>query len=119
MTTDDIIQLLDENEEVIESYVMVREVKIFLNLNHIHFNPQIKVRIYKSNLIANAPYHFEVSHYVNTPIQSSPYLSSRTSANTEREAIESAISTTTSFLKNAIISGHEPSEQWLIPNEVF
>lgn len=119
MLIENVIEHLAENREVIESYVLVREIKLYLDVGQDHFHPSIKVKIYKSSAIKQAPYHFEVSHHVHTPEQAAPYYTSITSAETENSAIERAISTTTSFIKSAIQAGREPSESWLIPNDEF
>lgn len=83
------------------------------------FGPPIKVKIWKSDVIPQYPYHFTVSHYVHTPIQASPYMTSMSQAQSESEAIRNAISRTTDFLKQAIAKGHKPSDDWLVPNEDF
>jgi hypothetical protein len=61
---------------------------------------------------------FEVSHHVHTPEQATPYHPSRTSAESEKEDIQQAISTT-SFIKSAIRAGHKPSDHWLVLNDGF
>lgn len=119
MSVEDTIDILDNNDEVLESYVLVSEMKIFLDIGYESYHPEIKVKIYKSSVMERMPYHFEVSHHAHTPEQAGPYHPSRTSASTESEAISEAISTTTSFLKGAISSGHEPSDGWLVPNGNF
>lgn len=119
MSIDDVIQTLDENNEVIESYVLLREIKAGLNVGHPSFHPFIRIKIYKSNVLPATSFHFEVSHNVQTPEQISPYYPSRTSSDSEAEAISQAISTTTNFIKSALSKGHEPADKWLIPNEYF
>lgn len=119
MSVEDAVEVLDEDDEVMESYVLLREIKAYLDVGHDSFHPRIKIKIYKSNVIPSAPFHFEVSHNVHTPEQASPYYPSRTSCESEREAIRQAISTTTSFIKGALRVGHEPSENWLVPNDDF
>lgn len=119
MSIEQVFELLDKDDEVLESYILVREMKVLLRLGHPHFHPTIQIKIYRSNVVQSQPYHFEVSHYVHTPSQASPYMTSRTFAESEGEAIRRAISATTSFLKAAIREGKEPSESWLVPNEDF
>jgi len=119
MSVDSAIKVLDENNEVIESYVLLREIKAFLDVGHDSFNPKIAIKIYKSSVSPSATYHFDVSHHVHTPEQAGPYLPSRSSCESEREAIKQAIYTTTSFIKSALLVGHKPSETWLIPNDEF
>jgi hypothetical protein len=102
-----------------ESYVLSKEIKLFLDVGHDYYHPNIKIKIYKSTVLEREPYHFEVSHNVHTPNQATPYYPSHTSAQTEAEAISQAISTTTTFLKGALNEGLEPDDDWLVPNDRF
>jgi len=119
MSEDKIISFLGNHKEVAESYVLLRELKVYLNVGHSTFNPCIRIKLWKSGVHPQYPYHFTVSHHVHTPTQAGPYYPSRTQAASETEAITEAISTTTSFLKSAIQEGHEPSQTWLVPNNDF
>ncbi|MEI3650128.1 MAG: hypothetical protein V6D39_09075 [Dolichospermum lemmermannii FEM_B0920] len=119
METDEVIALLDAHKYVGTSYVLIRELKIYLNLGVNHFNPCIRIKIWKSSVNSREPYHFTVSHDVRTPMQDAPYYPSITQAETESEAIRKAISSTNAYLVNAIDQGHEPSHNWLIPNDDF
>lgn len=119
MKIDEVVQLLADHCHTIESYVLVRELKVYLKLETEHFHPRVGIKVWKSDAHSQYPYHFTVSHHVHTPTQAGPYHSSRTSAATESEAILEAISTTTVFLQSAIREGHEPREDWLVPNEDF
>ena len=118
MSIDEVIKTLDEHQEVMESYVLLREMKLYLDVGHDHFHPCIRVKIFKSSVLDD-PYHFEVSHHAHTPEQAAPYYPSRTSAESESEAIRQAIYTTTSFIKSAIRAGHEPQDNWLVPTDDF
>ena len=119
MSVDETIKILDENEEVEESYVLLREIKAHLTVGHDFFHPQLNIKIYKSSVLPSMPYHFSVSHNVHTPEQATPYYPSHTSFDSEREAIQQAISTTTGFIKSALNVGHEPDDKWLVPNDNF
>lgn len=119
MHVDTVLQELDRNREVTEAYVLLRELRLFLDVGHDCFHPELVVKIYKSTALEQHPYHFRVSHNVQTPQQAGPYYPSRTCFESEEEAIDQAISTTTSFITSAIEAGHEPSESWLIRNELF
>ena len=46
MLIEKVIEHLDENREVIESYVLVREIKLYLDVGQDHFHPSIKIKIY-------------------------------------------------------------------------
>lgn len=117
MSLEDVIEQLDGHNEVLESYVLLREIKAYLNLGK--YQPQINIKIYKSSIIEGSPYHFEVSHHVHTPEQMSPYFPCCTSFSSEKEAIDQAIYSTTYYLKDAIDKGHDPEDEWLIVNENF
>ena len=119
MSVDKIAEFLDGETEVSESYVLLRELKVLLNVGAEFFHPSIKIKVYRSNVIQGQPYHYEVSHHVHTPSQAGPYYPSRTCAESETGAIRQAINNTTSFIKIAIGEGKKPSENWLVPNEDF
>ena len=119
MSIDAVLAELDGDESVIESYVLVRELRLVLEVGHDFFHPIVKIKVYRSNALPATPFHFNVSHYVHTPEQAAPYMTSRTSDDSEAAAIRRAISTTTSFLKMAIRNGHEPQESWLVANKDF
>ena len=119
MSTEEIVEFLEKESDILESYVLVRELKLLLDVGHDHFHPTVRVKIYRSSVLSGQPYHFEVSHHVHTPSQAGPYYPSRTFSESETSAIERAITTTMSFLKSAIREGLEPSDSWLVPNEDF
>ena len=119
MSVDEVIEELHDNDEVQECYVLVRELNIHLDVGDPLFGPPIRVKIWKSDVISQYPYHFTVSHYVHTPTQAAPYMTSMSQAQSESEAIRDAISRTTSFIKSAITQGHKPSDEWMIPNDDF
>ena len=119
MKLDDVIEKLGRDSQVAEFYVLVRELKLYLAVGHDQYNPCIRVKIYKTFLHGSEVYTFGVSHYVHTPVQITPYYPSCTTENNESSAIDSAISSTTCFIRSAIDAGHEPSEKWLIRNEEF
>jgi len=117
-TTVDIMQALDENDHVAESYVLVREIFLYLKISDSDFSPRIRIKIYQSNVLTE-PFHFDVSHHVHTPVQGAPYRTSVTSAPSEKEAIRRAIDTTRSYIVSAINEGHMPRDSWLKKNDDF
>lgn len=119
MKTDDLIDFLDQEDEVAEFYVLVRELKLFLDVGHEDFHPSIRVKIYRTLAGVAEMYSFDVSHHVHGPEQAGPYYPSNTTESSEEGAISRAIDTTTSFIKSAINAGHQPSNRWLVPNEFF
>jgi|GEM_PF-3284042 len=119
MSVDDVVWVLKENNEVLEFSVLIREVKLLLDVQHDHFHPELKIKIYKSTAIPDTPFHFELSHHVHTPVQATPFYPARTSYGSEREAIQQAIATTTSLIRAALRAGRPPSQDWLVRNEQF
>ena len=119
METDEVIALLDKHKYIVESYVLVRELKIHLNVGVDDFHPKIRIKIWKSSVNSREPFHFTVSHNVHKPTQLGPYYTSVAQAVTESQAIHSDISAITTFLVGGIDGGHEPSDDWLVPNEHF
>lgn len=119
MSVDDIVWALKENSEVLESSVMIREVKLLLNVGHDQFNPELKIKIYKNTAIPEEPFHFDLSHHVQTPLQSVPAAPPRNSYGTEREALQQAIAGTTGRIREALDAGHQPCQEWLVRNEKF
>jgi hypothetical protein len=114
--SEDIKSLLQESPKVTEAYILLTEIKIYLNCKN-DFRPRIKVRIYENTFLESEPYTYELSHYVKTPLQFGSYVSNLNSLETESAAVEKAIEDVVSYINRAIDAGHEPSENWLIPNE--
>ena len=119
MSVDNVLKILDNHADVRESYVLIREVKLYFGVSDDSFLSTIRVKVYKSSVNLNYPYWFDVSHYVHTPVQAGPYHPSRRCSESEEGAIQEAITSTTTFIKSAIHAGHKPSESWLIPNKDF
>jgi len=119
ISAEDVLEILDGEEHVLESYVLVRHLKLYLDFKCEFFNPRIEIKIWRSWVQSRYQYHFTVSHHAHTPSQAGPYFPSRTCYESEASAIRQAISTTTSFIDGAISEGHKPSEKWLVPSEDF
>lgn len=119
MSVDNAVKALENNEEVAEFYVLVREIKMYLKIAAGDYHPRIGIKIYKSNRPSPEVYSFEVSHNIHTPVQAAPYYPSRTNYETENLAIDYAIRTTTAFIKEAIDEGHKPQDSWLVANDDF
>lgn len=114
-----VLKCVEENRRAIEGYVLLREIKVFLEVGHDHYHPRAKIRIWLGTAPEQYPYSFELSHHVHTPQQAGPYHPSRVNFESEEEAINSAITALTSFLVGAISAGEEPADDWLVPNEDF
>ncbi|HEX8349978.1 MAG TPA: hypothetical protein VF598_08440 [Hymenobacter sp.] len=115
----EIAQMLVDDKRITESYVLVRELKLLLKFKEGDFSPTVRVKIYLTDPQSQMPYHFDTSHYVHTPDQATPYMTSRTMASSETEAIDLAIRSLTSFVPQAIEGGHVAHTDWFVPNEYF
>lgn len=115
----EIAQILVDDKRIMESYVLVRELKLLLKFRDGDFSPTVRVKVYLTDPQSQMPYHFDTSHYVRTPDQATPYMTSRTMASSEEEAIDLAIRSLTSFIQQAIENGHTAHTDWLVPNECF
>lgn len=108
---------LASNENILEAYVLVREVKILLQFDDADFQPTIRVKIYTNIPGVTHPYYFEVSHAVRTPI-SGAYMPNP-GVYSEEQAVSTAVSAISRMVNDAIRAGHEPNDSWLKPVSDF
>jgi hypothetical protein len=108
---------LKKSRYISESYVLIREIKTYLDISDFHV--PLGIKIYLTDVNSELPYHYEVNANVHTPIQNGPYYPSRTYYETEGMAISSAVSDFAAYIEAAIEKGHKPSETWLVPNDRF
>jgi len=120
-TSQQVLDFLDSLGSVTESEILIREMRLSLDMDHDWFMPDIKIKTWLSNVPADEPYSYTISHYVKTPVQGSTYIPSRPWGATEEEVIQNAISAFKNFLHLAIKKGLEPNEPepWLVPNETY
>lgn len=112
-----LLQGITESEYIEEAYVLLREVKLWMDVGHDFWRAEFSIKIWLSTPTGEGDeYFFTLSHYVKTPDQAGPYRPSRTWASSEESAIRDAISATRTFLVGAISNGHEPSDDWLVRN---
>lgn len=62
---------------------------------------------------------FEQSHFIKTPLQADPYMTSRPWGDYTAYALHRAVTTLTQYYDAAVSNGHVPEESWLIPNPQF
>jgi hypothetical protein len=112
MNTTEIADILLENESLHEQRVLVSEVSFYLK----DLSVEITVRIYYAAYLTHVPYkyEFELSHYMYTPGQASPYTPSAPYSSSPEEALREAISALTTYYNIALKAGHSPSDDWLV-----
>ncbi|MBD2359235.1 hypothetical protein H6G41_32410 [Tolypothrix sp. FACHB-123] len=116
MSNENIEQFLKEHSDIVEAYILVNELKVYLNCKN-DFQPSVTIKVYKNTILERQPYTFKLSHYIKTPAQAGVYIPSITSYDTEIMAIDQAIKSLTTFINSAIAEGYTASEDWLIPNQ--
>lgn len=119
MSVDDVAWILGENSEVMESYILIREIKLLLEVGHDSYHPEIRIKVYKDSVEPDKPFHVELSHQAQTPGRAAPETSARSFHGTEREAIRQAVSDTAGPIREAIQAGHTPEQSWLVANSAF
>ena len=110
----EILEVVESSKYVLESEILVREVKITLNIECL--NPTVGIKVWLISGLEGAEYTYTLSHYFKTPTQISAYRPGSRSHSTEQSTIEAAISALTMHYPEAINNGHEPDESWLIAN---
>lgn len=80
-------------------------------------SPVITICLYKP--LRGEGIEFEQSHYIHTPTQIGPYITSRPWGDDEAYALHLAITSITQYYNDAIRRGYTPDNSWLIPNEHF
>ena len=115
----EILNKIAEFKYVSEPDVLVREVRMILDLGEM--NPELRIKVWRSEYPPSEPYSYELSHYAWTPEQAGPYRPGSRSNATEEGAIKSAVLAVATCLQAAIDQGHEPNEpkDWLVPNENY
>ena len=62
---------------------------------------------------------FNQSHFIKTPTQMGPYMTSRPWNDDEASALHQVVSGFTQYYEDAVKQGHSPDASWLIPNKNF
>jgi len=102
-----------DDEAIESSLVFVPEYRFTLN----DISIPVSIKIFR-NLDRNW-FEFEQSHYIHTPTQAGPYITSRPWNDDEMSALHQAVSGIIQYYNSAVKEGHPPSDGWLKKNEVF
>ena len=93
--------------------IFVREVSFRLD----DLTPKIRIRLFRYP--GDKEIYFDQSHFLQTPDQTIPVVPPLKSDNNEAYALSHAVETLTLSYEAAVALGHEPSEEWLIPNDDY
>lgn len=75
-------------------------------------------RDYKPN-VKQHQYFYTQSHYIQTPMQAGPYVTSSPFSYDEITALEKAVDGIYGYYREAVEAGHKPSNSWLREDEDF
>lgn len=78
---------------------------------------EITIRLYRK--LDSSGYFFDQSHYIATPLQGTPYVTSRPWNDSEAAAINQVVSAMNEHYSAALGKGHKPDESWLALNKHF
>lgn len=76
----------------------------------------VKIRIYENT---DGDYFYHQSHLIKTPLQAGPYQSNAISGENQEDALRLAVYALMTSYHAAVVKGHHPSREWLVPNEYF
>lgn len=79
--------------------------------------PGVVVRLWRH--IGVEGVFFELSHFMKTPSQADPYVTSGPWGDDEASALRKAVMTLTMYFDIAVREGHTPDDTWLVPSRSF
>lgn len=99
-----------------EPKYLVREYRFYVG----ELTTAVAVRIWKTReSYGGCEYTFTQSHYMHTPTQAGPHMTSAPFGGSEEDALCRALSTFSMWYEGAVQAGQQPKESWLVPNEYF
>jgi hypothetical protein len=99
----------------------VKDVRIFLKEASFYLGSlktEVRIRLYMRPEDESSIY-YEQSHQIQTPMQTERPRSGMNFAHSEEEAFYEAIGDLTDAYDVAVMAGHRPRADWLVPNEYF
>ena len=103
-----------EHREVKDVRIFLKEASFYLG----RLKTEVRIRLYVRPE-EETTIHYEQSHRLRTPLQTDRAVSAEGSADTEEEAFQDAVQQLTDAYDLAVMSGHRPNEDWLVPNKYF
>lgn len=111
----------DERIDPVFEKQSIHDARVFVSEYQVHLgslSTRITIRVYQS--LQSGQFEWGQSHYIHTPDQIGPYMTSINTAPDEASALRRAISTLTDFYDGAVSKKkHEPSDDWLVENDDF
>ncbi len=99
---DELVTVVERNDEMGEFVVRIG-------------NLETPVSIELGRFMTSERTKFRLSHVIKTPMPAGPYRTSLPFGDDPGYALHRAIDGRTSYYRQAVEKGHEPSEDWLVP----
>jgi hypothetical protein len=103
-----------KHEHIHQVFQFVSEYTFMLG----DLRPTITIRLYRP-ISGESVVVFRQSHFVSTPAQVGPYVTSRPWNDTEEAAINQVVHAMNDYYDEAIRAGHIPDGSWLTVNDDF
>jgi hypothetical protein len=102
-----------DRPDIIEAYKNVGEYRFWVELPTAG-SVQVKIRIDQD---LNGYFYFDLSHYMQTPQQAAPYVTSRNRADTLEQALGDGLNSLFCFYDQAVSRGENPSPSWFVASK--
>ena len=99
-----------KDDHILEPLKLVSEYEFIVG----KLSTPIKVKIF--SIVNSVRFLFRQSHFIHTPVQADPYMTSRIIEDSEAYALHRVVDSIISHYKEAVNNGHEPEESWLVVN---
>lgn len=75
-------------------------------------SPRVKIRLHR----APNGFWYSQSHFILTPTQTRPHITTRSSGEDENEALRKAVWDLLNWYQGAVEGGSQPDDSWLVRN---
>lgn len=99
---DELVTVVERNDEMGEFVVRIGDLETLVSIELGRFMTSERTK-------------FRLSHVIQTPMLAGPYRTSLPFGDDPGYALHKAIDGLTSYYREAVDQGHEPSEDWLVP----
>jgi hypothetical protein len=103
-----------EHRELKDVRVLLKEASFYLG----NLKTEVRIRLYVRPK-DETTICFEQSHHLQTPMHTEHMSPGLDFGDSEEEAFHEAVTKLTDAYDMAVMSGHRPSEDWLVPNKFF
>jgi hypothetical protein len=106
-----------EDEALLDCRKVHAEYQFRLDGIPVNIHVQVYEELEPNN--PSEPYSYSTSHLIKTPSQLDVYTPGECTDDDPEWALNKAIRSLTEHYRQAVSQGHQPSEDWLVPNDKF